>query len=226
MGTKNIEIVRVALVDERPLVCLGVKRLMELHGAEMSLVWDAASVEEACVRMHGAPPDVFVVGAHSAAQIDAALPRLCATARVLVMLDRPAPDLQDRAIMAGAQGAVGLRDDTDMLVRAIRKVHEGEIWLDRVATRRILGHMARPESGNARAGLPVDKLTQREKDILAAMISSSELGAKRIADRLGISESTLRNHLTSIYGKLGVSSRVEMFAFAHRHGLTHVDRVA
>ncbi len=225
MGMLNARRIRVALVEARPLVSLGVERLMEVHGADMSLVWSETSADEACVRTQATPADVVLVGAPSAANIEAALPKLSARARVLVLLDCPTPELQESAILAGAQGAASLCDDAELLARAIRKVHEGEIWLDRVATRRILGRMARPDSDDARGEPSAVKLTQRERDILIAMNSSSQLGAKRIAEKLGISESTLRNHLTSIYGKLGVSGRVEMFAVAHRNGFAHPDRL-
>ena len=65
----------------------------------------------------------------------------------------------------------------------------------------------------------IDSLTDREREIVAAATANAGANARAIAESLGISESTLRNHLTSIYSKLGVDSRLALFAYAHKHDL-------
>ena len=66
----------------------------------------------------------------------------------------------------------------------------------------------------------IDQLTPRERQLVVTLASDAAAPGKVVAQRLHISEHTLRNHLTSVYGKLGVSNRVELYAFAQRHGLT------
>ena len=220
--------VRVALVDERPLVVLGVSRAIETRAAELAVTWTASSVDEAQERMNENPPDVVVASGPTMAYIHEQVRKLAAMARALVVLDRDDPRLEECAIMAGARGVVDLGYSPELLIRAIRKVHEGEFWLDRAAASRFLGRVARPgPRAESSPALPAaEELSRRGPEILHAMVVNAGLGAKEIADKLGTSESTLRNHLTSIYGKLGVSSRVELFAYAHRHGLVPLHRVA
>ena len=66
----------------------------------------------------------------------------------------------------------------------------------------------------------ISSLTDREREIVAIAATHAGANAKAIAEMLFISEHTLRNHLTSIYDKLQVVSRLELFAYAHKHGLT------
>jgi two-component system, NarL family, nitrate/nitrite response regulator NarL len=110
----------------------------------------------------------------------------------------------------------------DTILTAIRKVHGGEVWIDRAAAGRILVAFSR--RGAAQPPDPeqvkIATLTDREREIVAVTAANAGATAAVIAEMLRISESTLRNHLTSIYDKLAVANRLELFAYAHKHGLT------
>ena len=110
----------------------------------------------------------------------------------------------------------------ESILMAIAKVHEGEIWLDRAATGKLLVEISR-KSASRSAGDPVQEkiatLTVREREIIGLAAANAGGTARSIAEMLHISEHTLRNHLTSIYEKLGVVNRLELFAFAHQHKL-------
>ena len=97
----------------------------------------------------------------------------------------------------------------------------GQLWLDRATTSKLLVEVSRKSA--AKAPSPeqqkISTLTVREREIIALTASNAGATAKAIAEKLHISEHTLRNHLTSIYEKLGVANRLELFAFAHQHKL-------
>ena len=105
---------------------------------------------------------------------------------------------------------------------AIAKVHAGQIWLDRAATSRIFVEFSRESAAQAAdpERAKISTLTDRERAIVTIAANNAGANAKAMAEILHISEHTLRNHLTSIYDKLGVANRLELFAFSHKHGLT------
>lgn len=140
-------------------------------------------------------------------------------AKILLLTRLDNVKLQDAAMLQGAHGV--LRKDTtaEQLVSAISKVAKGEIWLDRIATGRIFVEFARTK--NKSPDLDADKLellTRREREIIGYIVNSNS-SSKVIASDLNISESTLRNHLTTIYEKLGVENRQGLLSFAFEHNL-------
>ena len=122
-------------------------------------------------------------------------------------------------IELGATGLVLKNERPEILIKAIRKVHGGEVWLDR----NDYGACARANcQAAAYSDAEADKiasLTRREHEIIALVGEGLKNGA--IADRLFVSEATVRNHLTSILSKLGLSDRFELAVYAFRHGLVH-----
>jgi DNA-binding NarL/FixJ family response regulator len=140
--------------------------------------------------------------------------------KVLLFCRREDPALQDQAMQAGALGLVDHRTRMDTLVSALEKVHRGEVVLSQGAATRMLRSWA---NGTQPQHDPVwqqlSALTQRELKILSSLLSQAGDPAKAIAQDLHISESTLRNHLTSIYGKMGVHNRHALMSHAMRHGI-------
>ena len=138
-----------------------------------------------------------------------------------VIEERKATELLPRLREAGARGIVAKSEPVEALLKAIEKVHEGEYWIDRAATSRIFLHLA--QKSKARSETPeqirVASLTPRERQTVAEISKDAAASSKLIAQRLNISENTLRNHLSSIYTKLGISSRLELFAFAKLHAI-------
>jgi len=129
-------------------------------------------------------------------------------------------DLQDAAVLAGACGAVSKREAAELLHKAIEKVHDGEFWVDRSATVRILMAVARQKAAAHPEHERFERLTRKERLTVAEVARDASASGSDIAQRLHISEHTLRNHLTSVYAKLEVHSRLELFAYANRHGLS------
>jgi DNA-binding NarL/FixJ family response regulator len=152
-----------------------------------------------------------------------ALADACAkwTGKLLLVTSSTDHAWMDSAVMAGVRGVVRTGEPPEALLKAIEKVDEGELWIDRGATSRIFMEMARQKA--AERDDPdrskIATLTLRERQTIAAVASDASAPGKVIADRLCISEHTLRNHLSSIYNKLGVCNRLDLYAFATRHSL-------
>jgi DNA-binding NarL/FixJ family response regulator len=120
-------------------------------------------------------------------------------------------------IESGAMG-VFMKDQTgDVLGRAIRKVHAGELWLDRTRTANVVSRLTGGRRDEEFESAKVQSLTGREREIVALVADG--LTNKRIAERLFISEATARNHLTSILGKLELTDRFQLAVYAYRRGL-------
>lgn len=124
------------------------------------------------------------------------------------------------AYCAGASAVILKQQSRDTLVAAIQKVSEGEVWIDRATLEEVL-EMPPPRA--AIADMPsggIASLTQREREVLTTIAKGYR--NKQIAHELGISEVTVRHHLTAIFSKLGVSDRLELLIFAHSHGLVEL----
>jgi DNA-binding NarL/FixJ family response regulator len=149
------------------------------------------------------------------------LPHLLAAgqARVLILTGVRDAEEHRQAIRQGAMGLVLKEQAPEVLLKAIEKVHAGEVWLDRAMLANVLSEMVvggtRPASVRAAR---MNTLTQREHGVITLVAEG--LKNKQISERLSITETTVRHHLTSIFAKLGVESRLELVIFAHRHGLS------
>lgn len=134
---------------------------------------------------------------------------------ILLTLDDESP-LLDAWIKEGVRGVLGRDPDPSLLMRAITKVYAGEFWLTRAATSRLLSGLGgikelTPEQAR------VASLTAKEKVVIKAIVHSGGHTLRDTARLLKISEHTVRNHLASVYSKLGVANRVELFVFAQQH---------
>ena len=216
--------IRVFLLDDHRTVLWGLRRLIEGERPRMEVVGSTTSADQALVEIPEARPDVILLdldlGDRSGLDL---LPQLrdISSARVLVLTGIRDGKLHEQAIMGGACGVVTKESPAETLLLAIEKASAGEMWLDRNATARIFMELSR--RGRAEAPDPVAMrvatLTAREREVVAELASDASATTRRIAQRLFMSEHTLRNHLTSIYDKLDVGSRVELYAFANKHGL-------
>ena len=147
--------------------------------------------------------------------------RAASQAKILLITRLSDLALQDQAIIAGARGLIDRTVKPEMLLTAIEKVDEGQVWLSKVATGRIFVDLLRM-GGNISNEVTVSKvslLTGREQEIVAFIACNGGESGKVIANKLCISESTLRNHLTAIYQKLDVVNRHGLIAFAFQNGL-------
>jgi len=224
VGPSSSAPIRVFLIDDHLSILWGLKRLIESGEPAMKVVGSARNCTEALERLNDALPDLILLDLDLGTENGVEeIPKLVARskAKILVLTGVRDKNAHDAAVLAGARGIVEKEAPAEIILRAIEKVHEGQVWLDRFATARMFVEFSR--GGGAPLQDPeqvkISALTEREREIVSAVSSSAGSNAKKIAEQLHISEHTLRNHLTSIYDKLGVANRLELFAFAHKHGL-------
>jgi DNA-binding NarL/FixJ family response regulator len=175
--------------------------------------------------MRSSPADVAIVDVECEDDMSAlSLVRSKSHAKCLMITGSHDTTLADRAVLAGARGVVKTWEPPAALLKAVERVHEGELWIDRSATTRIFLEMARQKASesNDPERSKIATLTMRERQTIAAVSSDVAAPAKVIARKLCISEHTLRNHLTSIYSKLEVANRLDLYAYATRNRLTEL----
>jgi DNA-binding NarL/FixJ family response regulator len=207
----------VFVVDDHPVVREGLKMLLDSSG-DVRVVGGSASVHAALPQLAQLSPDVVLLdldlgeedGLESLPRIVAAAPR----ARVLILTALRHRVKDEAALRGGARGLILKDASPEVLLRAIRTVAEGDLWFDRAVLDTL-----RSERPPAAGSVPpsAQGLTAREREIVELVTEG--LRNEEVARRLGISEKTVRNHLTAIFDKLGVSGRLELLAFAHQHGL-------
>jgi DNA-binding NarL/FixJ family response regulator len=143
-------------------------------------------------------------------------------AKVLVLTGSKNSALHDQSIVKGARGVILKTESTESLLKAMEKIHQGELWLNRNATSRILQQVTQTKHSKEMSAeqKKLSKLTPKEEKITRAIQLHSQKTLKEIADTLHISEHTLRNHLASIYDKVGVRNRMELYVFCGKHQKT------
>lgn len=142
--------------------------------------------------------------------------------RILVLTGSINERLLDAAVTAGASGLVRKTEPASTLYKAIARVAEGELWLDRITTGRIFQVLARKkyDPEHAPEQEKIGTLTRKERAIISEIVVSPSASGQELASRLHISEHTLRNHLSAIYAKLEVANRTDLYAFAREHNIT------
>ncbi|MDP2263454.1 MAG: response regulator transcription factor [Hydrogenophaga sp.] len=217
--------IRVQVVAQ-PIVAWGLERLIESAHPRLCVAGSSEYIKDCLEQLQKNPADVALVDLDNEAGEEAVSQLFAMThMHILAIGSTHKTAQQDSAVLAGARGVIEKRESPALLLKALEKVHEGELWVGRVATSRIFSELARqktakvpsPEAGR------IASLTPRERQAIAALASDATAPGKVIAARLHISEHTLRNHLTVIYSKLGVPNRLALYAYARQHGLTDPD---
>lgn len=217
--------IRVLLISNFRLLAESLAMLIESRPQTFELVGVADSVGRASEWIAKTPIDVvlFDIDSHTG-PLAALVTELhtSAKAKILLLTRMDNHTLEDQAIVAGAHGLIDRDTSHETLLTALQKINEGQIWLNRDATGRIFVELSRTgaKAANEHSTDKAASLTEREQQIVAAIASNIGKPGKTIADTLHISESTLRNHLTSIYDKLGVANRHGLLAYAFQNGLT------
>jgi DNA-binding NarL/FixJ family response regulator len=192
------------------------------------VVGEAASQKEAVAIATREQPDVIlldlVVGNDSAIEL---LPKLLSAAprtRILMLTGIHDPALHQQAIRSGAMGLVLKEHAADVLIKAVEKVATGEVWLDRSTITTVIREMAHVDEHNGTLHhlRVIESLTQREREVIALL--GEGLKNKQVAERLHVSEATVRHYLTSIFNKLGVHDRLGLIMYAYRYGLAKPPR--
>src|SRR5262245_65446322 len=212
--------IRAALVDDQAMVRSGLARILSPEDG-FDVVAEFADCREAVEKLPALRPDVVLM--------DVRMPALdgIAATRQLRGLDNPPEVLvlttfgEDEvlwgAIEAGAAGFVLKDSSADDLIAAVRAVAGGGAWFDHAVAPRLLERYRRVVAPAARDAARLDLLTEREHDVLRLMArgaTNAEIGAT-----LFVAEATVKTHVGSILGKLGVRDRAAAIVFAYDHGV-------
>lgn len=216
--------ITIMIVDDHVVIRSGLRMLIE-HDQRMRVVAMAGNQAEALELAASATPDVIILDLLLADE-DALgfLPELCQTSpksRVLVLTGVQNPDSHRRAIRRGAMGIVLKEHAADQLLKAINKVYEGEVWIERSMMGSMIQELSKPPLVDPELA-KIESLTHREREVIALI--GEGLKNKQVGERLFISETTVTHHLSSVFSKLEVSDRLELIIYAFRHGLAKMPK--
>jgi two-component system, NarL family, nitrate/nitrite response regulator NarL len=216
--TKGKTPVRILIADDHAIFRDGLRKLFD-GTDEVEIIGEASNGNECIKMLAKLKPDILLLdlrmpekdglGVLEEINFDS-MPT-----RVIVLT--AAEDDRDvvRAMRLGARGVVLKQSASDLLLKSIKKVHDGEIWLDNRMTAEVIDAFKRSAEAGQRRDKPL--LSDREKEIV--QLVAQGFRNREIGEKLFISEQTVKNHLHNIFDKLGVSDRLELALYAIHHRL-------
>jgi two-component system, NarL family, response regulator DevR len=210
-------VTRVFLLDDHEIVRRGLRELLEAAGLEV--VGEAGTAEEALRRVPAVSPDVAVLDVRlpdgDGVEVCRALRERNPSLPCLMLTSFSDDEALFDAIMAGASGYVLKQIKGDDLVDAIRRVAAGESLLDPVATARLLERLRRGGPDDERLA----QLTEQERRILELLAEG--LTNRQIAEQMFLAEKTVKNYVSNLLAKMGMSRRTEAAVYAARLAERH-----
>ncbi len=214
--------IRIVIADDHPIFRDGLRKLLALED-EFVVVGEAKDGNEVLDVVRQTEPDILLLDLRMPAldglSVLQSLKTISARCKVIILTASEDKNEFVQAMKLGCSGIVLKQTATELLYKSIRKVHQGEIWLDSHTTAAVMRQFASP----ARL-TPTDRkgrnerspLSQREREIVALVAQGFK--NKEIAEKIFISEQTVKNHLHNIFDKLGVSDRLELALYAIHKG--------
>jgi two-component system nitrate/nitrite response regulator NarL len=227
----STEPIRVLIADAQPIVLEGLRSVLSQYPS-IQLVAEASDGVETIDKVVHLEPDVVL--------LDLRLPRVdgltvlrsiqTRAPKTKVILFAPAENKEEfvEAMKLGCSGILLRESATTLIEKSIQRVHAGEIWLDSTTTAAVIRHFASPKdfpaahggghgSGNGKSPRERAQLSQREREIIVLIAQGYK--NKEIAEKMFITEQTVKNHLHNVFDKLGVSDRLELALYAIHNSL-------
>ena len=206
--------IKIMLVDDHAVVRSGLSKFLKVH-KDLQLVGEASDGEEAIQLASLHKPDVILMdlmmpgvdGVAATRSIHKQHPEI----KIIALTSFSDPNMVQGALQAGAIGYLQKNVTAADLANAIRSAHVGRMTLSPEAAQALASSAAQPQ-------IPGNQLTDRERDVLRCMVSGRN--NQEIADELVISLGTVKFHVSNIFQKLGVDSRVEAVKLAIEQKLT------
>jgi two-component system nitrate/nitrite response regulator NarL len=224
----TVQTIRLIIADDSSVYRDGLANLLSMQ-RDFHVLGTADTPSSAAEIIRESKPDIVLLGWPASSQgsqrVFGAIQDGKSTTRVIMLSDDQAKEDFVEAVRHGCCGIVPKRTSTELLLKSIRKVHAGEFWLDRVTTAEVIRKLAKKGSGGSNGGnssrLGVrdqsGALSAREREIV--ILVAQGFKNKEMAERMFISEQTVKNHLHNIFDKLGVSDRLELALYAIHHNL-------
>jgi len=223
MDNRRAQNTRILIADDHPIFRDGLKRLLESE-PDFKVVGEACDGVEAVKLVRQLKPEILL--------LDLAMPRrpglealremnsgpTSSSVRVILLTAAAEKDQIVEALQLGARGVVLKDSATQILLKSIRAVMDGEYWVGRESVANLVQYLrtlvdsSSHESRKKRYGL-----TPRELEVISAVVAG--YANKEIAEYFKISEDTVKHHLSNIFDKVGVSTRLELALFAVNQSL-------
>lgn len=216
--------IRILLVHSQPIIRAGLRLLLQTE-PDFLVTAEASNWQEVVIAVQSHPDIVLLdlsLGEDGNLDPLRQISAIAEHSRVIVLPGSSDMELQHLAVRHGAMGVIGKADDPNVLFTAIRKVQAGEVWLNRTLVATVLRDLVHSKEANEEPPKHL-RLTEREREVIALV--GEGLRNKEIAERLFISEATIRHYLTSIFEKVGVVNRQGLIIHAYQHNLAKLPAI-
>jgi two-component system, NarL family, nitrate/nitrite response regulator NarL len=223
MDSRKSQTVRILLADDHPIFRDGLRRLLESE-PDLKVIGEACDGSEAVKMARQLKPDILL--------LDLAMPRMpglealremssgpsSSSVRVILLTAAAEKKQIVEALQLGARGVVLKDSATQLLLKSIHTVMSGEYWVGRESVSNLVQYLRNlVQSSGEEAKQKKFGLTPRELEIVSAVVAG--YSNREIAEYFKISEDTVKHHLSNIFDKLGVSTRLELALFAVNQAL-------
>jgi len=191
---------------------------------DLQVVASSLTIASVAAAARTQPIDVFVLSAFGEGDAPAGtsilqqLREMNPRVRAVILLNSSSPDAILEAFHAGARGVFHIQEDSDVLRRCIRSVHQGQAWVSREQMTLLLEALTSTPKIKAVDRNGLNLLTKREAEVVKCL--SEGMTNREIAERIGLSQHTVKNYLFRIFDKLGVSNRIELLFMTMNQGTT------
>lgn len=217
---KSANHIEILILDNDVLIRAGIRKLLE-HQSHLDMHIKEGLIEEGARLASTFQPDIILLrDAEGGSPIFELLPGLVNVLqqpRIILISCTKESDFIVKLVNGGVMGVVYATQAPEVLFKAIEKVHAGEIWLDRTMVANVITKNIRILNKVDPKARKKASLSRRELDVI--VLVGEGMKNQQIADRLYLSEVTVRHHLTSIFKKLGVADRLELVIYAYQNGL-------
>jgi two-component system nitrate/nitrite response regulator NarL len=225
MNFKKAQPVRIVIADDHPIFRDGLRRLLEAE-PDLKVLGEASDGAEAVRLARTLKPDILLLdlampkhpGLEALRDLSTGAGTNATPVRVILLTAAAEKSQIVEALQLGARGVVLKDSATQLLLKAIHTVMSGEYWVGRESVSNLVQYLRTlVQSSSDEARQKKFGLTPRELEIVAAVVAG--YSNKEIAEYFKISEDTVKHHLSNIFDKLGVSTRLELALFAVNQSL-------